>query len=89
MASVARAREPAAVWFGPAHETPDYTDLFAKPQLWPKARQRVDVILLGPTQTIEKGGTIVDLPALKNVDAFWKIQEWNIDIAVEAPSVKE
>jgi hypothetical protein len=39
--SAARGREPAAVWFAPA-DTPDYTDLFSKPQLWPKARQRVE-----------------------------------------------
>jgi hypothetical protein len=40
-ASAVSAREPAAVWFTPDDETPDYTDLFSKPQLWPKARQRV------------------------------------------------
>jgi hypothetical protein len=44
------ARESAAVWFSPDNET-DYADLFSKPELWPKARQRVDVIKLGPNQT--------------------------------------
>jgi hypothetical protein len=88
-ASAACAREPAAVWFTPDGETPDYTDLFSKPQLWPKARQRVDVIKLGPIQTIEKGPKANDLIALQGVDAFRKMQQWNIDIAIEAPSVKE
>jgi hypothetical protein len=37
-ASAARSREPAAFWFAPDPETPDYTDLFTKPQLSPKAR---------------------------------------------------
>jgi hypothetical protein len=88
-AAAACAREPAAVWFAPAGDTPDYTDLFSKPQLWPKARQRVDVIKLGPVQTIEKGPKVNDLTALQGVDAFRKMQQWNIDIAIEAPSVKE
>jgi hypothetical protein len=88
-ASAACAREPAAVWFSPDGGTPDYTDLFSKPQLWPKARQRVDVIKLSPVQTIEKGPNVNDLTALQGVDAFRKMQQWNIDIAIEAPAVKE
>jgi hypothetical protein len=36
MALAARAREPAAVWFAPDPDTPDFTDLFTKPQLWPR-----------------------------------------------------
>ena len=87
-ASAACAREPAAVWFSPDSGTPDYTDLFSKPQLWPKARQRVDVIKLSPVQTIEKGPNVNDLTALQRVDAFRKMQQWNIDIAIEAPAVR-
>jgi hypothetical protein len=30
-----------------------------------------------------------DLATLQSVDAYRKTQQWNIDIAVEAPSVKE
>jgi len=87
--SVARAREPAAVWFSPDPETPDYTDLFAKPQLWTKARQRVDVIKLGPGQAFTRADVTNDVATLQGVDAYRKMQEWNIDIAIEAPSVKE
>lgn len=89
VASAARAREPAAVWFAPAPETPDYTDLFTKPQLWPKARQRVDVIELGPGQAFTRADVINDLATLQGVDAYRKMQQWNIDIAIDAPSVKE
>jgi len=88
-ASAAWAREPAAVWFSPGPETPDYTDLFSKPQLWPKARQHVDVIKLGPNQAFARAGQANDLAALQRVDAFRKMQQWNIDIAIEAPAVKE
>jgi hypothetical protein len=83
------AREPAAVWFSPDPETPDYTDLFTKPQLWPKARRLVDVIKLGPAQTFTRAGMANDLATLQGVDAYRKTQQWNIDIAIEAPSVKE
>jgi hypothetical protein len=83
------AREPAAVWFAPDPETPDYTDLFTKPQLWPKARQRVDVIKLGPGQAFTRADVTNDLATLQGVDAYRKMQQWNIDIAIEAPSVKE
>jgi hypothetical protein len=83
------AREPAAVWFTPDDETPDYTDLFSKPQLWPKARQRVDVIKLGPGQAFTRADVTNDVATLQGVDAYRKMQQWNIDIAIEAPSVKE
>jgi hypothetical protein len=83
------AREPAAIWFGPDPETPDYTDLFSKPELWPKARQHVDVILLGPGQAFTRADVINDLTTLQGVDAYRKLQQWNIDIAIDAPSVKE
>jgi hypothetical protein len=82
------AREPAAVWFSPDPETPDYTDLFSKPEFWPKARQRVDVIKLGPGQAFTRTDVTNDLATLQSVDAYRKMQQWNIDIAIEAPSVK-
>jgi hypothetical protein len=89
-ASAACAREPAAVWFTPDGDTPDYADLFSKPQLWPRARQRVDVIKLGPDQVQSgKARQTNTLAVLQGVDAFRKMQQWNIDIAIEAPSVKE
>jgi hypothetical protein len=88
-ASAVCAREPAAIWFSPDPETPDYTDLFTKPQLWPKARQRVDVIKLGPGQAFTRADVTNDLATLQGVDAYRKMQQWNIAIAIEAPSVKE
>jgi hypothetical protein len=86
--SAACAREPAAVWFAPDNDTPDYPDLFSKPELWPKARQRVDVIELGPGQAFTRADVINDLATLQGVDAYRKMQQWNIDIAISAPSVK-
>jgi hypothetical protein len=87
-ASAVCAREPAAVWFSPDADTPDFTDLFTKPQLWPKARQRVDVFLMGPNQTFTRAGLANDLATLQGVDAYQKMQQWNMDIAIDAPSVK-
>jgi hypothetical protein len=66
-----------------------YTDLFSKPELWLKARQRVDVIKLGPGQAFTRADVTNDLATLQSVDAYRKMQQWNIDIAVEVPSVKE
>jgi hypothetical protein len=36
-----------------------------------------------------KAGQVNDLTALQGVDAFLKMQQWNIDIAIEAPAIKE
>jgi hypothetical protein len=83
------AREPAAVWFTPDPETPDYIDLFSKPELWPKARQRVDVIKLAPGQAFTRADVTNDLATLQGVDAYRKMEQWKIAIAIEAPSVKE
>ena len=79
-ASAACAGEPAAVWFSPAPETPDYTDPFSKPQLWPKARQHVDIIKLGPNQRFARAGLANDVTALHGVNAFRKMQEWDFDV---------
>jgi hypothetical protein len=82
------AREPAAVWFAPDPDTPDFIDLFTKPQLWPKARQRADVFLLGPEQLFSRADLTNDLATLQGVDAYRKMQQWNMDIAIDAPSIK-
>ena len=58
--------------------------LFSKPELWPKARQ-CDVIKLGPGQAFIRADVTNDLATLQAVDAYRKMQQWNIDIAVEAP----
>lgn len=89
-ASAAPAREPPTVWLCPDGGSPDYTELFTEPQLWAATRPRVDVFKFSPGE-LEPGqkpatGNYADLLRL---DAFRKLRKWNIDIAVEAPSVKE
>jgi hypothetical protein len=88
-ASVASARMPA-VWFSPDGGSPDLVDLFSKPQLWTKARGQTDVIKFGPGQVNAAKASVTNgFDELQRVDAFGKLRQWGIDIAIEAPAVKE
>jgi hypothetical protein len=87
--SPAAARQPT-VWFTPANDSADYADLFEKPQLWAATRGKVDVFQVSPAQ-VEPGkpGSPSKYADLVRIGAFRDLKQWGIDIAVEAPSVKE
>jgi hypothetical protein len=88
-ATAAPAREPPTVWLCPDADSPDYTDLFAKPQLWAATRAHVDVFKFGPDAVEPRQAAVAgNYTDLVRLDAFRKLRQWNIDIAVEAPSVK-
>jgi hypothetical protein len=82
--------QPATVWFAPAGGTPDLIALFSDPQLWAKARGQINVMKFGPGQVeIAKMPTTNGFAALQQIDAFRKLRQWGIAIAIEAPAVKE
>jgi hypothetical protein len=86
----ASARDMATVWFSPGRETPDFLALFSQPQLWAKARSQIDVFKLGPFQVDITNSTATNnFESLLRVDAFRKLREWGVSIAIEAPSIKE
>jgi hypothetical protein len=86
----ARGSSSATTWFSPANDAPDYIDLFKKPELWERARSQINVFKFAPHQVAEirnsKTNTYDDLVS---VDAFRKLKQWGIDIAIEVGSVKE
>jgi hypothetical protein len=83
-------RAPATVWFAPNGGTPDLIALFSEAQRWAKARGQVDVVKFGPGQVeMAKTPSANGFAALQQVDAFRKLQQWGIAIAIEAPAVKE
>jgi hypothetical protein len=88
--ATALARTPPTVWISPDDDTPDYGNLFAHPEQWATARSHVDVFKFPPSHLDKRpaaaNGNFNDLVRL---DAFRKLKQWGIDIAVEAPSVKE
>jgi hypothetical protein len=86
----ASARDAAQVWFSPDSDSPDLIGLFNTPALWVKTRSRVDVIKFGPHQVDATPSLEVNSFAnLRRANAFQKLRLWNIDIAVEAPAIKE
>lgn len=84
---------PAAeAWFAPNLASPDLLRLFTHPQDWPGARGAVDVFQLYAGSVA--GGPCPEcgpntLAALRSARAFPRLREWGIDVAVEAPAVKE
>jgi hypothetical protein len=86
----ASGAEAPSVWFAPNSESPDFLEIFSKPESWASARKRVRVFKFGPAQlgTLSRSGLNSFLD-LKNADAFKKLKQWGISIAIEAPAVKE
>ena len=78
-----------SVWFSPGGETPDLLDLFYKPEQWTGARSRVNVFKFGPSRinsiSRPKRNSFADLIA---ADAFGKLRNWGISLAIEAPAIK-
>ncbi len=89
--AAARAAPPfPSVWFTPASASPDYLDLFRKPELWARARAKIQVFHFAPAQLDGRdtgvGKTYSDVLA---VDAFRKLRAWGMQTAIGAPAVKD
>jgi len=89
-ASPAMAMERRDVWLSPDAYTPDMLDLFRRPELWARARERVGVFKFAPPQ-VDPGIQAVrnSYAALKDADAFAALRRWGIKIATEEGAVKE
>jgi len=82
------------VWFTPNIASVDMLDLFNSPEQWASARSQIDVFKFYTVQVGTGGWGCVGHPAyncgdnhLENfvdVQAFWKLALWDIDIAVES-----
>lgn len=81
------------VWFAPNMGSIDYPDLFSQPQQWSQTRSKTDVFKFyvdnatnpPPNRPIFGGNR---LGAFVAVQAFEKLMEWELSIAVEAGAVK-
>jgi len=79
------------VWYGPNMGSVDYPNLFSQPELWRRARRQVDVFKFYANTVAgfpyDIGGDNV-LSTFVEVDAFEKLHDWGIAIAVETGAVK-
>jgi hypothetical protein len=86
----ARSEPKPSVWFAPDSETPDLVDLFDAPSLWESSRPQINVFKFGPkqvtTSSVPKVNTYSDLV---KADAFRKLKDWKLSVAIEAPAIKE
>lgn len=93
----APAQKPAAaaaafpgVWLNAAPASQDFLDLFRRPELWARARPRIQVLHFSPLQVDGGHGQVANnLADIAAVDAFRKLRAWGIQIAVGSPAVKE
>jgi hypothetical protein len=86
----ARSGPGTTIWFAPDGDTPDLLDLFKRPNAWAKTRTQINVFKFSPSQVASSSPSMVNTYAdLAKVDAFRKLKEWQISIAIEAPAVKE
>lgn len=80
------------VWFGPNMGSRDYPELFTKPEQWSKARSRIDVFKFYTQNVLEYPCAICGdntLDAFVEAQAFRRLTDWGIAIAVEVGAVKE
>ena len=82
------------VWYGSNLGSVDLLDMFTTPEQWTQARSRIDIFLLSGSQVGSGGWSCTVLPSadcgdnhlanLVGVQAFQKLCEWGIDIAIES-----
>ena len=82
------------IWFTPNLASVDMLDLFSQPEHWDSARSDIDVFKFYTAQVGSGGWGCVGNPAhdcgdnhlenLVDVQAFSKLGEWGIDIAIES-----
>jgi hypothetical protein len=79
------------VWFAPNMGSTDYAELFTKPDQWSLTRSRVDVLKFYTQNVLDDPCTICGdntLGTFVNAQAFKKLSDWGIAIAVEVGAVK-
>ena len=85
---------PDALWMCSNVGTPDLLELFRSPDAWPRARNSVKVMqFYGQQLSSTEPGQCSScndnlLPNLAAVDAFAKLDQWGIGIAIELGSLK-
>jgi hypothetical protein len=90
LASAADMGLAFVAWFAPNSDSPDFLELFRKPDAWSISRSLIKVVKFGPRQLTSDVTNIHNsFRELVEVDAFRKLENWGISVAVEAPSVKE
>jgi hypothetical protein len=82
--------EAGEVWYGPNYLSADMLDLFENPGEWQNARARVDVFTFYLRSVVfstigEADVYPNDLASLTEVNAFAKLRDWGIAVAVEHP----
>ena len=87
--TITNGRTPFSVWFMPAANSPDYDDLFMKPELWTRSRNQLDAFVFGPGQIKSGRGYSSSLPKLIAMNAFRKIRNWALATVVGVPALKE
>lgn len=80
------------VWFAPNMGSRDYPELFTKPEQWSVARSRINVFKFYTQNVLNSPCPICGdntLNTFVDVQAFQKLTDWGIAIAVEVGAVKE
>ncbi len=80
------------VWFGPNMGSPDFADLFSKPEQWSEARSQINVFKFHTQNVLVYPCKICGdntLNSFVEVQAFKKLTEWGIAIGVDVGAVKE
>jgi hypothetical protein len=89
VARPAMALERQAVWLSSSN-APDMLDLFRRPELWSRARERVGVFKFFPSHVEPRSAPVRNsYAALKNAGAFALLRQWGIKMATEEGAVKE
>ena len=91
----ARADKPSPqVWFAPNLGSSDYVNLFTQPDRWERSRQLIDVFQFytgnicveNPKGCPRCNGNLIQ--KFREADAFKKLAEWGIEIAMEGGALK-
>jgi hypothetical protein len=80
------------IWFSRSRGSIDYLQLFARPDLWARARAVVDVFKIYQQHTQTPAADLVGpntYEALNRAGAFRILASWKIKLAIEAGAVKE
>ncbi len=80
------------VWFGPNMGSPDYPELFTKPEQWSEARSRIDVFKFHIQNVLDVPCRICGnntLNAFIDAQAFQRLTDWGLAIGIDVGAVKE
>jgi hypothetical protein len=82
-------RTPLSVWFMPAANSPDFGDLFSRPEQWVQTRRHLDGFVFAAGQIQSAGTHPSQLQKLEALDAFRRIRNWGINTVIGVPALKE